>query len=76
MTAHACTEHQLVEQPAIGLFAALFWSNALLDLVGNFTLFSEHKAGLVKILGQTLWCRSGTAWSPISRRLSKSGPNR
>jgi type I site-specific restriction-modification system R (restriction) subunit len=24
----------------------------LLDLVENFTLFSEHKAGLVKILGQ------------------------
>ena len=69
MTAHAYTEHQLVEQPAIGLFAAL------LDLVGNFTLFSEHKAGLVKILGQTLWCRSGTAWSPISRRPSKSVPN-
>ena len=61
MTAHAYTEDQFVEQPAIGLFAALF---------------SEHKAGLVKILGQTLWCRSGTAWSPISRRLSKSGPNR
>jgi hypothetical protein len=69
MTVHAYTEHQLVEQPAIGLFAAL------LDLVGNFTLFSEHKAGLVKILGQTLWCRSGTAWSPISRRPSKSAPN-
>jgi len=26
--------------------------NRLLDLVENFTLFSEHKAGLVKILGQ------------------------
>ncbi len=24
----------------------------LLDLVENFTLFSEHKAGLVKIIGQ------------------------
>ncbi len=24
----------------------------LLDLVENFTLFSEHKAGLVKIMGQ------------------------
>lgn len=26
--------------------------NRLLDLVENFTLFSEHKAGLVKVLGQ------------------------
>ena len=26
--------------------------NRLLDLVENFTLFSEHKAGLVKIIGQ------------------------
>jgi len=24
----------------------------LLDLVENFTLFSKHKAGLVKIIGQ------------------------
>jgi len=24
----------------------------LLDLLENFTLFSEHKAGLVKVLGQ------------------------
>ncbi len=28
----------------------------LLDLVENFTLFSEHKAGLVKILGQNHQC--------------------
>ncbi len=79
----AYTEDQLVEQPAIGLFAELGWQTVsameesfgvtgtlqretkgevvlrgtcdrsrLLDLVENFTLFSEHKAGLVKIIGQ------------------------
>ena len=36
----------------------------LLDLVENFTLFSEHKAGLVKIIGQC-----GEIWvSPHYRR--------
>lgn len=29
----------------------------LLDLVENFTLFSEHKAGLVKIIGQNILTR-------------------
>jgi hypothetical protein len=110
MSGHAYTEDQLLERPAIRLFAELGWTVAgpppnagvageqrdagsrvgsltadwerffewkrieredeprrvsletmirgtcdrarLLDLVENFTLFSEHKAGLVKIIGQ------------------------
>jgi len=31
MIQHACTEDQLVEQPAIGLFAELGWQTAQLE---------------------------------------------
>ena len=36
----------------------------LLDLVENFTLFSEHKAGLVKILARTTNSSASTTPSP------------
>lgn len=51
MTPYPYSEDQLVEQPAIGLFERHSDHTRLLDLADNFSLFSEHKAGLVKILG-------------------------
>jgi len=43
----------------------------LLDLMENFTLFSEHKAGLVKIIGQNhrfLGVSNGIASMLLGRR--------
>ena len=39
MSPHACTEDQLVEQPAIGLFAELGWhtGSALEEIFGRDT---------------------------------------
>ena len=44
----------------------------LLDLVENFTLFSEHKAGLVKIIGQNqhvLGVNKAIAWMRWADRI-------
>jgi type I site-specific restriction-modification system R (restriction) subunit len=52
MSAHAYTEDQLVEQPAIGLFAELGWQtvSALEDTLGSTcTLFREAKGEVVLV---------------------------
>jgi len=52
MSAHACTEDQLVEQPAIGLFAELGWTtvSALEETFGaSGTLQRETKGEVVLV---------------------------
>lgn len=52
MTAHAYSENQLVEQPAIGLFAALGWQtvSALEETFGaGSTLGRETKGEVVLV---------------------------
>ena len=52
MSAHACTEDQLVEQPAIGLFAELGWDSvsALEETFGaTGTLLRETKGEVVLV---------------------------
>ena len=52
MSAYACTEDQLVEQPAIGLFAALGWTtvSALEETFGaTGTLLRETKGEVVLV---------------------------
>lgn len=53
MTAHAYSEDQLVEQPAIGLFAELGWQTLSAD---TWTLSTDFASFLAKLTAGTYIC--------------------
>ncbi len=60
MTTHAYTEDQLVEQPAIGLFAELGWQtlSAMEEILGSDgTLGRETKREMAQETGWSYLCR-------------------